>query len=568
MKKHLLQLILLAFIFSSLYSQTRYPITDQEHIKYWYFRQKLISNFMVIGQEVPYACTAVKDPAAKKYGGCGYSMPAHGRYFEVNLKSYHFAEGGVNLGWYIGVLATELRLLYNHGQPYESTQYELLCALRTYTRLDNLCEYGAWPHESTTRCDNMNGLFVRDDVDANLFENNPALAAKFPTWNTRLRSVLFEAQEEFANAYPSQDQIAHLFMGYALVKRCLSDIPARYYYDERIGVVVDFVGMVQYCTELIADRLMGNFWQGYLIEDGEREPYEKCCNQWIEMNSYGLASAAYQITGKTEYLDWFTHNPLYGPVQIEGWNVKGFYEGTGNEYMWNRWYYGDDFAIALILAFAAVANNWQVFIPLPKNITFDALVEYGEDFYMEIYAMLNHFLHDKSYSQDNIADLYPKFEECIHVAKCDGNYNHPLGDETRTGVPGWMASNRWIRSETAEDSYDGDIFQRGEWNGLDFMLLYNLYYLVALGHGGLFETFYTNLNILDTNNDIRRSGAVYIKDQIDLASTIGPDPGTNYADVYIRSDTEINLLPGFETENNTDIFLDIAPIEGCNYRSF
>jgi len=576
MKKLLLLIILSATIFSSVSSQPRYPITPQEHIKYWYFRQKLITNFLVIGQEVPYACSAVIDPQNRKYGGCGFSLPAHQRYWQTDgYKKYQYSEGAVELGWYIGVLATELRLLFNHGQPYERTQYELLCALRTYARLDNICEYGAYTHNSSTRCDNMNGLFLRDDVDANLFENNKAFAAKFPDWNNPdlnnpergLGTILIGAQEFGHCSYPSQDQIAHLFMGFALVKRCLSDIPARYYFDDLTGSQVDFVGLAQYSTELIADRLMGNVWQGYLVHDGEREPYDKCCNQWLEMNCYGLASAAYQITGKPEYLSWFTQlYPAAGAEQIEGWEMKGLYLDIGHEYMWNRWSIGNDFNIALILSYAAVADNWQILLPLPKNITYDAMVSYGNDFHLEFYALLNHYLHNKSYSEDNISELYPKLEEYIHMAKCDGNYNQPLGDVTKPGVPGWMASNRWIRPIKADDGIDKDGFiVRGDFNGLDFMLLYNLYYLVALGHGGMFDpyTFYTNLNMLDTNNDIHRSGAVYLKDQVDLASKIGPEPVTNYGDIYIRSDTEINLLPGFETENNTDIFLDIAPIEGC-----
>jgi len=154
------------------------------------------------------------------------------------------------------------------------------------------------------------------------------------------------------------------------------------------------------------------------------------------------------------------------------------------------------------------------------------------------------------------------------MAKCDGNYNQPLGDETKTGAPGWMASNRWIRPQTADDGMDEEGNKPGEFNGLDFMLLYNLYWLVGEGHGGLFNTYYANLDILDINNDINQSGSVYLKGQVDLASIISPEPKLNYADVYIRSDTEINLLPGFETENYTDIFLDIAPIEGCNYRIY
>ena len=131
-----------------------------------------------------------------------------------------------------------------------------------------------------------------------------------------------------------------------------------------------------------------------------------------------------------------------------------------------------------------------------------------------------------------------------------------------------MAPNRWIRPQTADDGYDEEGLNPGEFNGLDFMMLYNLYWLVGEGHNGLFYANYTNLDILDINNDIYESGEVYLKNQVDLASVIGPNPKYNYAGIYFRSDTEINLLPGFETENNTDIFLDIAPIEECNYRDY
>jgi len=110
---------------------------------------------------------------------------------------------------------------------------------------------------------------------------------------------------------------------------------------------------------------------------------------------------------------------------------------------------------------------------------------------------------------------------------------------------------------------DSTLQEKGEWNGLDFMLLYNLYWLVGWDHGGQFETTYKNLHVLDTNNDIITSGDVYLKGPIDLVSKIH---GSNK--VYIRSDTEINLLPGFEAEVGSDIFLDVAPIDGCNYRSY
>ena len=574
-------LLFWAVIYPSVCAQPRYPITEEEHIKYWYFRQKLITNFLVIGQEVPYACSAVIDPQNRQYGGCGLSLPVHERYYDqYGYKSYHYAEGAADLGWYIGVLATELRLLYDKSQPYTSTQYELLCALRTYARMDNICEYGAWPNESTTRCDNMNGFFLRDDVDGNLFANNRAFAAKFPDWNNPnisnpyigLNSSLINTQESGHNSYPSQDQIAHLFMGFALVKRCLENVPVRYYFDESTGLEVDFVGIVQYYTELIADRLMDHYWVGYIEVEGDREPYEMCCEQALDLTYHGIAASAYYITGKNEYLSWFVTNPL-GPNFIAGWQVKGEYEGAGAVWMMAKMLNGIDFSVALCLAYAAMADNWLELLPPPlppNNVTFEALESYGNSFNMEIYALLNHYLHRKNHNQDDISALYPEFEGYIYLARCDGNYNYPLGDVTKPGAFGWRATNRWIRPLKADDGIDPDgntVY--GDFNGLDFMLLYNLYWLVAEGHDGQFSTSYTNRYILDTNNDISTSGIVYLKDGIDLASKIGPHPKNNYADVSVISDTEINLLPGFETENNTDIFMNVInPIVGCDYMSY
>jgi len=570
-------LIILTSIFPVAISQTRYPITAQEHIKYWYFRQNLITNFLVIGDEDPYACDVVIDPENKKFGGCGFGIPAHGRYSnQSGYKDYNYSEGAAEMGWYIGVLATELKLLNDHGESWQRTQYELYCALKAYERMDRICEFGAYPWPSEYRCQfpNLNGLFLRDDVDANLFENNKAFATKYPNWDkhidpTRegLRTTLTATQEPGHNSYPSQDQIAHLFIGFSLVKRCLSDIGAARYYEGH-----DLVQMAHDYTLQITAELMNNNWLSLLyvpLPPPVISPFHNLSEELVtELNAFGLANAATYITENLDFIDWFPDNPAIGAPQVIGWNEKGFYNGIGNELMWHLWSITNDHAIALILSFAAVGNSWRALLPIPHDITYDALKEYGEDFHMEIYALLNHFLYERNYGSDNISALYPKFEEYIHVAKCDGNYNQPLGDETKTGAPGWMASNRWIRPQTADDGMDEEGNKPGEFNGLDFMLLYNLYWLVGEGHGGLFNTYYANLDILDINNDINQSGSVYLKGQVDLASIISPEPKLNYADVYIRSDTEINLLPGFETENYTDIFLDIAPIEGCNYRIY
>ncbi len=50
------------------------------------------------------------------------------------------ADATMYLGWYIGVLATEYRLLKNHGQSTGETERELWGALKAYERLDRMAE--------------------------------------------------------------------------------------------------------------------------------------------------------------------------------------------------------------------------------------------------------------------------------------------------------------------------------------------------------------------------------------------------------------------------------------------
>ena len=171
--------VLLCSLQQFLYSQIGgYTLNGGIHYKYWHYRQKLISDFLVIGNEDPLTCQFTK--GTSKFGGSGLSIPACWRYetSDPTLNHYNWGDGTGELGWYIGVLATELRLLYNYNQDYTSTQYELYCALKAYERLDRSCEAIAYPFTSTTRCNTINGMFVRDDVDATLMDQHIAFKAK------------------------------------------------------------------------------------------------------------------------------------------------------------------------------------------------------------------------------------------------------------------------------------------------------------------------------------------------------------------------------------------------------
>ncbi|MEO6833261.1 MAG: hypothetical protein ABI378_12050 [Chitinophagaceae bacterium] len=136
--------------------------------KYWFYRYRLINDFLKIG------------------GSCGESIPASKRFRHYdrgapvdNLGHLEWGDATEALGHYIGTLATEYKLLQLYGWDTKENKNELYYALNAFDRLDwNSEEYmrdllGTYPCKSAKRqSGDLNGFFVRDDVTQDLVNNN------------------------------------------------------------------------------------------------------------------------------------------------------------------------------------------------------------------------------------------------------------------------------------------------------------------------------------------------------------------------------------------------------------
>jgi hypothetical protein len=118
--KHIIFLII-AFLLVSIdiYSQT----AQSNFNKYWFYRDRLKKRFMVEG---PNQGESLVAPRIEKL----YPNKSNKQYL------YHFGDQTIQMGWYLGVLATEYRLLANHSQPTANTERELYHAMKAYERLD------------------------------------------------------------------------------------------------------------------------------------------------------------------------------------------------------------------------------------------------------------------------------------------------------------------------------------------------------------------------------------------------------------------------------------------------
>lgn len=128
------------------------------HRKYWYFKSRLINDFMKVGINQ----------------GDNIFINQRGFY----STSFDKIQGGKNqikvgdaisgLGYWLAVLSTEYELLRLSNQSTDSVIYQIYCTLYTINRLDLAAE------KVLNKCNNgaLNGFFVRDDIYRDYFKNN------------------------------------------------------------------------------------------------------------------------------------------------------------------------------------------------------------------------------------------------------------------------------------------------------------------------------------------------------------------------------------------------------------
>ncbi len=143
------KLIFILLSVNSLLAQTTTvnPYNISKNMKkYWFYRTKLVNDFMLVGT------------------GQGMSLPFNRRASSapVGLDSPTLEVGDEisTLGYYIGVLATEYRLLVDNAQDVTKVKHELFCALNAVNRLDYKAEstmYGSCGPS-------LNGFLMRDDI--------------------------------------------------------------------------------------------------------------------------------------------------------------------------------------------------------------------------------------------------------------------------------------------------------------------------------------------------------------------------------------------------------------------
>jgi len=499
MKKNLVVAIGILLLFENVLAQSE--LENQQ--KYWNYRDNLKKKFLKIGNLDPSGVIEF-----------GMSIPLENR-DQVNTNCsgtgnrMRWGDATIHLGYYLATLATEYELLRREGKDCQPTLNELYYAISAVNRLD---DYGEFYLSQAVSGINRNGFLIRDDVYP-IFKQNwlappdNVTCLTSDTYNTDNGSAgtnFFNEKNEM-----SQDQLYSLFLGFAFVKKFVD--PSLVIRPTSQDTPMNLVGEVQSIT----NRIMSYIQQ-----------------QWTESEPY-WAGILCQIKQASFTKNWTIRNPVTGKNVHRGasmallapFTAQLGQQITGIPYNANvsfevtfpgiepQCFTGPIMNPSITFPLSTIRNLWTAM----QNSTWNNLVVTLNNIPMlnMIYMITNNSVPSESISLDmgninfsnsnrhmlmtlvsstnsftkaNIGRLswdadmgvfdlvrsqlngggtwapQSDFYNLLNPAPCDG----PKSLTPHNPNP-WCSTTRWIRP--------GGSGFTGEYNGLDYMFLYNLYML-------------------------------------------------------------------------------------------
>ncbi len=455
----------IAWVALLLGTQTLSAQGDHRNLeKYWRYRQRLHELFVKVGP------------------GPGESIPAA----EINQfrkvfgnpgVTYGQADGTATLGWYIAVLASEHALLVRNGLSTAENEEELYFALNALWRLDaqsNFYSYltGDWPACTTLTAgapmgpmsamdyddDNiLDGYAIRSDAQSGFHTNFPGMV------NTS-SEVLSPYGRNCRSKEMSQDQAIFLIMGLMAVKQW-------------VDPTVEFNGVpLRRFAINEGGRIVNMLWS----------PEEK---DWTLRNPLTDSVVPIGASG----IGWAYPKAKMGEVLLDS---AGAFDAGNPGAVWNAQgvpiSFGNEMNMAMAAMMAAIGNSWgdQTADRLNRMAMPSTLSNQGRD--REIYYAYHHLMYGSPLEDTYVSRKI--YRDLLDLAPCDGP--HSTWPDP-SPFYGWNTDNRftgliWARADIDGDGdkeaynqfiagaqgscFEGD--QADLYNGLDYMLLFNLYYLM------------------------------------------------------------------------------------------
>lgn len=442
-------LLLFAFTFSTkLFSQN----DSINEAKYWHYRDRL-KYFVLPGENR------------------GESQIAGIRNrFEFNTVDLNFGQHAIYFGYYIGMLATEYKLLSeNNDNKCLSTKNELYLALKQYINYLDKTESIIFKNLK----DSFNGFFVRESVPCDFLEkesrkeyfnnglkptdtwshSNPGSFGNLPKGHPGWVNIVSEC-DSIPKAM-SQDEAIGLLYGLALVYKCMPDNSLEKYISKEIAIKI--IGYIRNSSRLYGKNTSLR-WNVYR-PNGDKLKANEGGLSWFYAHGF-MKAANYFDNDYDNISKKITRYPQELFFQLGQFFPNPNPDNT-----------------TMITTLAVVGNSWRATIPIIGlifniNTTYFGInaKTYKQD-WDTFYILSWEVLHDKRRKMD---ERLLKTLNQLNNAPYEGPYNYYYGVNPKGS--GWSSSYRWHHKK---DMQLGDVTGiGGNYNGLDYMLLYNLYNIV------------------------------------------------------------------------------------------
>jgi hypothetical protein len=530
--------------------------TDQQRIlKYWYYREKLKTKFILgigpeRGESIP---ASIREEATNK-------PPLAG---SVDSK-VKWGDATIDLAYYILVLGLEYDLLNQNNQNTDPTLTELFYAIDAFNRLD----YYAEDYYGKNRT--LDGFYTRDDVCYDCFNlssfylnpnqsyttNKTKLNAQSQGSNiTQIESSYSTgiAEDDFEAKVTSMDHNIHLFMALSIIIQRIDASPPNgltfmdglsNYKDEAKAIMVRIIDYMHKPSNL-------NGFSKWIIKDPNGK---KLKNKWgghAWFMAPGFSTAAFRLCGH--------NNPSVLMKSIDAnWHFcVGVYKIVQSQY----WYFLTNPDALKYLNFMAMTGPHSLGNGTVSSFT-AKIMYYSGNYLSSLKYPTVHIPMLTKYLYSTV-DVHPKsyYEGLLDDAPCFGPYNYSYKSFSQVSFPShdWSATTLTIHPERRGDN-SPDF--PGEYNGLDYMMLFNLFYLnenepikkyfTDLYHNNMLTDFPTSSNYGSSGDP-----ANIISHSTILASNHISSSGN----VEYRAGKSIDLNTNFTVDANAAFYAHIDDVE-------
>ena len=597
--KIILGILFICFTLSS-FSQIQ---TDM--MKYWYYRNRL-QYFVVPGLkqgESQIICIRNKINAGNDGTDASNGYPA---------KNADYGQHGKYTGMYIGVLATEYYLLNRNGQNSDAaiTYTELYFALNAVKEFWDTKAENYWPNYQTTNpdynadfADPFNGFFIRGSVPCDFYsqdtfrphgfsysgESHVKLLNKDLTPEDTWDGVAMQFGNSTTGYLPEghPGYTDHRTCDYCEGKTEKSGIPL--HTDEDAEHVQDHPHYDANSTFKHPESMSQD--EAIWILLGCEITIKLCPNGSAAQIATDMKYRIADYLINVHHIFGLEPNRLYEPC---GYALKSWEGGSTYAFgrplavlddnlqfsdigQWISWAVQSVISISdydLVAVLAAMTGSWASTSTGIINATavFDA-----ETFYLLLWEVLQNRRLSIPKQQLLLTDALLKLESApcegpyCYRSDYDGDGNWQYGGNYAGG--GWASTYRWCKYVV--DQQHGDEGNRGNYNGLDYMFLYNLFHIISNDNCPNYVNYvdrdidiylpikHHSVNLdpylteWGTNHHPAKFAAL---DILTSTSTIGlqtePEISNDPGNVTYVAGTSIHLKPGFHA------------MEGCYFHAY